>query len=124
MITSFQMRAARALLGIDQKTLAELAGVSLPTIQRMEASTGNVRGVVETLIKVVEAFDRAGVELIGEQARSDSGGRGVRLKEPGPPRRVGGMIGVDRARDQDELAHRRARAQRCIGASWGSGALC
>lgn len=89
MITSFQMRAARALLGIDQKTLAELAGVSLPTIQRMEASTGNVRGVVETLIKVVEAFDRAGVELISEQARSDSGGRGVRLKEPGPPRRVG-----------------------------------
>ena len=89
MITSFQMRAARALLGIDQKSLAELAGVSLPTIQRMEASTGNVRGVVQTLIKVVEAFDRAGVELIGEQARSDSGGRGVRLKEPGPPRRVG-----------------------------------
>ena len=89
MITSFQMRAARALLGIDQKTLAELAGVSLPTIQRMEASTGNVRGVVETLMRVVEAFDRAGVELIGEQARSDSGGRGVRLKEPGPPLRVG-----------------------------------
>jgi len=88
-ITSFQMRAARALLGIDQKTLAELAGVSLPTIQRMEASTGNVRGVVETLIKVVEAFDRAGIELIGEQARSDGGGRGVRLKESGPPRRVG-----------------------------------
>lgn len=89
MITSFQMRAARALLGIDQKTLAELAGVSLPTIQRMEASTGNVRGVVETLIKVVEAFERAGVELIGEQVRSESGGRGVRLREPGPPRRVG-----------------------------------
>lgn len=89
MITSFQMRAARALLGIDQKTLAELAGVSLPTIQRMEASTGNVRGVVETLMRVVDAFERAGVELIGEQARSDSGGRGVRLREPGPPRRVG-----------------------------------
>ena len=89
MITSFQMRAARALLGIDQRTLAELAGVSLPTVQRMEASTGNVRGVVETLMKVVEAFERAGVELIGEQVRSDSGGRGVRLKEPGPPRRVG-----------------------------------
>jgi predicted transcriptional regulator len=88
-ITSFQMRAARALLGIDQRTLAELASVSLPTIQRMEASTGNVRGVVETLMKVVEAFERAGVELIGEQARSDSGGRGVRLREPGPPRRVG-----------------------------------
>jgi predicted transcriptional regulator len=88
-ITSFQMRAARALLGIDQRTLAELAGVSLPTIQRMEASTGNVRGVVETLMRVVEAFERAGVELIGEQARSEGGGRGVRLKEPGSPRRVG-----------------------------------
>ena len=85
MITSFQMRAARALLGIDQKTLAELAGVSLPTIQRMEASTGTVRGVVETLTRVVGALDRAGVALIGEHARSDEGGRGVRLKEPGPP---------------------------------------
>jgi predicted transcriptional regulator len=74
------MRAGRALLGIDQKTLAELAGVSLPTIQRMEASIGTVRGVVETLIKVVDAFNRAGVELIGEHARSDDGGRGVRLK--------------------------------------------
>jgi predicted transcriptional regulator len=85
LITSFQMRAARALLGIDQKTLAELAGVSLPTIQRMEASTGTVRGVVETLTRVVGALDRAGVALIGEHARSDEGGRGVRLKEPGPP---------------------------------------
>ena len=65
MITSFQMRAARALLGIDQRTLAELAGVSLPTIQRMEASTGTVRGVVETLTRVVNALDRAGVALIG-----------------------------------------------------------
>lgn len=124
MITSFQMRAARALLGIDQKTLAELAGVSLPTIQRMEASTGNVRGVVETLIKVVEAFDRAGVELIGEQARSDSGGRGVRLREPGPPRRSG-HDRDDRARDQDELAHRRTRALHDASEHCGaSGALC
>jgi DNA-binding XRE family transcriptional regulator len=86
-ITSFQMRAARALLGIDQRTLAELAGVSLPTVQRMEASVGNVRGVVESLTRVVDALNRAGVELIGEHARSDDGGRGVRLKEPGPPRR-------------------------------------
>jgi transcriptional regulator with XRE-family HTH domain len=88
MITSFQMRAARALLGIDQRTLAELAGVSLPTVQRMEASVGNVRGVVESLTRVVDALNRAGVELIGEHARSDDGGRGVRLKEPGPPRRA------------------------------------
>lgn len=85
MITSFQLRAARALLGIDQRQLAELAGVSVPTIQRMEASSGNVRGVVESLTKVVEALNRAGVELIGEHARSEDGGRGVRLREPGPP---------------------------------------
>jgi predicted transcriptional regulator len=76
------MRAARALLGIDQKALAELAGVSLPTIQRMEASGGVVRGVVESLTRVVVALDRAGVELIGDNARSETGGRGVRLKNP------------------------------------------
>jgi predicted transcriptional regulator len=86
-ITSFQMRAARALLGIDQKTLADLAGISLPTVQRMEASVGTVRGVIESLTRVVDALNRAGVELIGEHARSDDGGRGVRLREPGPPRR-------------------------------------
>lgn len=81
MITAAQMRAARALLGIDQKRLAELAGVSLPTVQRMEASEGTVRGMVETLTRVVEALDAAGVELIGENAPSTGTGRGVRLKE-------------------------------------------
>jgi transcriptional regulator with XRE-family HTH domain len=74
-ITAGQLKAARALLGVEQKTLAELAGVSLPTIQRMEASDGTVRGNVETLTKVVEALDRAGIELLYV------GGRGVRLRE-------------------------------------------
>jgi len=82
MIIAAQLRAARALLGIDQQTLADLAGVSLPTIQRMEASQGNVRGVVETLTKVVEALNAAGIELLGDNAKSDGGGRGVRFKEP------------------------------------------
>jgi transcriptional regulator with XRE-family HTH domain len=81
MITAAQMRAARALLGIDQQTLADLAGVSLPTIQRMEASEGNVRGIVDTLTKVVAAFDRCGIELISENAQSFGKGRGVRVKE-------------------------------------------
>jgi transcriptional regulator with XRE-family HTH domain len=85
MMTAAQMRAARALLGIDQRELSELSGVSLPTIQRMEASEGTVRGVVDTLTKVVEAFDRAGVELIGDNAASPGGGRGVRLKQAKPP---------------------------------------
>lgn len=82
MITAAQMRAARALLGIDQRTLAERAGVSLPTIQRMEASEGNVRGVVDTLTRVVEALNAAGIELIGDNTRSEGGGRGVRFRDP------------------------------------------
>ncbi|HEX2256958.1 MAG TPA: helix-turn-helix domain-containing protein [Afifellaceae bacterium] len=81
MLSAAQLRSARALLGIDQKTLAELAGVSVPTIQRMEASQGNVRGIVDSLTKVVDALAMAGVELIGEDAQSLSGGRGVRLKK-------------------------------------------
>ena len=82
MITAAQMRAARALLGIDQRQLADLSGVSLPTIQRMDSSDGNVRGVVDTLTKVMEAFDKAGVDLIGDNAPSPGGGRGVRFKQP------------------------------------------
>ena len=81
MITSQQMRAARALLGLDQRQLAELAGLSLPTIQRMEASDGQVRGVVDTLVKVITALERAGIELLGENAPSTGLGRGVRLRE-------------------------------------------
>ncbi len=81
MITAAQLRAARALLGIDQKMLAGMAGVSLPTVQRMEASEGTVRGTVDTLTKVIEALNAAGIELIGDHARSDAGGRGVRLRE-------------------------------------------
>ena len=85
MITSSQLRAARALLGIDQKTLAELAGVSLPTIQRMEASGGYVRGIVDSLTKIVVALDNAGIELIGEHMPSQGNGRGVRLKSVQAP---------------------------------------
>lgn len=85
MITSAQVRAARALLGIDQSELAALAGLSVPTIQRMEASDGVVRGNVDSLTKLLAALNKAGVELIGEGAESYSGGRGARLKLP-PPR--------------------------------------
>ncbi len=84
MMTPAQLRAARALLGMDQRTLALRAGVSLPTIQRMEASDGFVRGVVDTLTKVVAALEREGIELIGENARRHGGGRGVRLRPPPP----------------------------------------
>jgi len=75
------MRAARALLGIDQRQLAELAGLSLPTIQRMEASGGQVRGVVDTLVKVIRALENEGIEFIGDNAPSTGCGRGVRMHE-------------------------------------------
>jgi transcriptional regulator with XRE-family HTH domain len=79
-ITAPQLRAARALLGIDQRQLAELAGVSVPTIQRMEASDHVVRGNVDSLMRLLAALEAAGVEVINEGAVSEDGGRGVRLK--------------------------------------------
>jgi transcriptional regulator with XRE-family HTH domain len=86
MITGAQMRAARAMLGVDQRELARLSGLSLPTIQRMETSDGVVRGNVDSLMKLVGALQEAGIELIGENASSSQGGRGVRLTSPAPRR--------------------------------------
>lgn len=80
MITAPQLRAARALLGIDQGVLAERAQLSVPTIQRMEASDGLIRGNVDSLTKVVRALEDLGIELIGEGGSSSTGGRGVRLR--------------------------------------------
>ena len=82
-MTAAQLRAPRALLGLDQRQLAELAGLSVPTIQRMEASDGVVRGNVDSLVKLVDALAAAGVELITEGMASQGGGRGVRLKGSG-----------------------------------------
>jgi transcriptional regulator with XRE-family HTH domain len=80
MITAAQLRAARVLLGIDQRQLAELSGLSVPTIQRMEASETMVRGNVDSLVKLITALEAAGIELIDAGAISNAGGRGVRLK--------------------------------------------
>jgi len=82
MITAAQMRAARALLGIDQRELAELSGLSLPTVQRMEASEGVVRGNIDSLMKLISALNETGIEVIGENAPSQGRGRGVRLMHP------------------------------------------
>jgi transcriptional regulator with XRE-family HTH domain len=87
-ITARQLRAARALAGLDQTALAKAAKLSLPTIQRMEASDGVVRGTVESLMKLIAALERCGVELINEGAASSEGGRGVRLKAPAAPARA------------------------------------
>jgi transcriptional regulator with XRE-family HTH domain len=80
MITASQLRAARALLGIDQQVLAQRAQLSLPTIQRMETSGGMIRGNVDSMMKVIQALENMGVELIGEGSTSGEGGRGVRLR--------------------------------------------
>jgi transcriptional regulator with XRE-family HTH domain len=85
MITASQLRAARALLGIDQRRLADLSALSLPTIQRMEASDGVIRGNVDSLVKLVGALETEGLELIADGASSLSGGRGVRLRESASP---------------------------------------
>jgi transcriptional regulator with XRE-family HTH domain len=88
LITPAQLRAARALLGIDQRALARAAQLSLPTIQRMEASEGLIRGTVDSLVKLVAALEAAGVELISEGETSLAGGRGVRLRVATANKRV------------------------------------
>ena len=88
MITAAQLRAARALLGLDQRALAHAAQLSLPTIQRMEASEGVIRGTVGSLMKLVAALEAGGVELINEGDMSSVGGRGVRLREAGVAKRA------------------------------------
>jgi predicted transcriptional regulator len=85
MITARQMRAARLLLALDQRTLALRAGVSLPTVRRMEASVGLVRANAQSLTRVIAALEAAGIVLIGEGASSPGGGRGVRLAGGTPP---------------------------------------
>ena len=87
MITAAQLRAARALVGLDQRKLAELSGLSLPTIQRMETSEDLIRGNVDSLTKLVAALESLGIELIGEGAVSRGEGRGVRLRKPVGARR-------------------------------------
>jgi transcriptional regulator with XRE-family HTH domain len=80
MITAAQLRAARALARLDQRRLAGLSGLSVPTIQRMEASDGVIRGNVDSLMKLIGALDAAGIALIDDGGASAGGGRGVRLK--------------------------------------------
>ena len=92
MITGAQLRAARALVGIDQRELADRANLSVPTIQRMEARNGVIRGNVDSLMKLIDALDKSGIELIGDNAASVGGGRGLRLKEPD----AGGQYSISR----------------------------
>src|SRR5258708_528972 len=80
MITAAQLRAARVLLGIDQRRLAQLSGPPVPIIPRLQAYETMVRGNVDSLVKLIAAFDLGGIEMIDDGAASHSQGRGVRLK--------------------------------------------
>ena len=81
MLSSAQLRAARALAGLDQRQLAKKAGLSVPTIQRMEASEDVIRGNVDSLMKLVTALDQAGIEHVTLQPESQTGG----VRVPVPP---------------------------------------
>jgi transcriptional regulator with XRE-family HTH domain len=107
LITAAQLRAARALLGMDQRALAQAAQLSLPTIQRMEASDGVIRGTVDSLMKLIAAIEAAGVELIDEGEVSSTGGRGVRLRDSSAMKRPRGPS--------------RARPQPARGVGWVAG---
>jgi transcriptional regulator with XRE-family HTH domain len=72
-----QIKAARALLGWSQNDLAQKAGVSIPTIKRLEAEDGLLGGRSETGSKINTALQAAGVEFIDE----NGGGAGVRLRK-------------------------------------------
>jgi len=79
MLTSDQIRAARALVRWSARELAERAGVSLPTIQRIEAADGLPSTSVKTLDAVRRALEEAGVEFTPD---TSDGEPGVRLKKP------------------------------------------
>ena len=80
MITAGQKQAARALLGIDQRKLAEPAGCRCRQSSAWKQATASSAATSNSLMKLVAALDAAGVELIADNAASAGGGRGVRLK--------------------------------------------
>lgn len=79
MITVRQLKAARALLGWTQLDLATKAGLSRPTIERLEEADGPVDrpigGQKETADKIVTALERASIEFLNH------GEPGVRLRK-------------------------------------------
>ena len=75
MLTAEQLRAARALLRLEQADLADRSAVSVPTIKRFEAMDGPIQARTDTVMKIRRALEEAGVQFIPE----NGGGSGVRL---------------------------------------------
>ena len=77
MVTTRQIKAARALLAWSQADLADRSGISEPTIARLESADGELGGREDTAQKLRAAIEAAGVEFVDE----NGGGPGVRLKK-------------------------------------------
>jgi hypothetical protein len=78
LLTSEQLRAARAILRLEQKRLSELSTVSLATIKRLEAIPGELSANRPTIAALQRALESGGVEFIDE----NGGGAGIRLRKP------------------------------------------
>ena len=74
MITSGQIKAARAMLGLTVAEMAKLAGIGFTTMVRLESSDGVPAGNVKTLTSVKSAIEKAGIEFLG----SPEEGAGIR----------------------------------------------
>jgi transcriptional regulator with XRE-family HTH domain len=80
MLTGGQIRAARTFLRWSAKDLAAAADVGIATIHRAEATDDVPNLQTRTLIRVQQALEKAGIQLIDDGAVSQSGGPGVRLR--------------------------------------------
>ncbi|MBR1232813.1 helix-turn-helix transcriptional regulator [Bradyrhizobium sp. AUGA SZCCT0182] len=78
MVTTRQIKAARALLAWSQADLANRSGISEPTVARLESADGEVGGREDTAQRMRAAIEAAGVDFIDE----NGGGPGVRLRKP------------------------------------------
>ena len=78
LVTTRQIKAARALLGWSQGDLAQHSSISEPTIARLESVEGPIAGRPNTAKKIRGAIEKAGIQFIDE----NGGGPGVRLRKP------------------------------------------
>jgi transcriptional regulator with XRE-family HTH domain len=83
MTTPRKIRAARALLDLSQAQLAEMAGLSIPTVKRAESTTGTIVASGDAIKAITAALDKAGVLFLEDGDPSASGGEGVRLRKKG-----------------------------------------
>ena len=111
MITAAQLRAARALVSLDQRALAGLAGLSLPTIQRMEASDGVVRGNVDSLTNSSARLKRQASILLPKAFQAPEAGGAFACATP-PSRRLQSTIAIVAAAQAARDARRPVSAMR------------